>query len=220
MVHKIKEKQIAIKLRLQGRSLNEISARLSVSKSSVSLWVRGVRLNNQQERILKNKSHKQQAIEKRRATRLRNEGIKRQQIIERAKKEIVNLSNKELWLIGVMLYWAEGGKTQRIVRFSNGDPDMIRIFMTFLRKICKVPEKKFRGYIHIHPHLDYRKAERYWSSVSAIPLNQFYKTYRKPNKSSKNKRNSLPFGVMDVYVCNVELFLTIKGWAEGIFQSY
>lgn len=122
--------------------------------------------------------------------------------------------------MGVMLYWAEGGKTQRMVRFSNGDPEMIKIMMTFFRRICKVPESKFRGYIHIHPHLDFRAAENYWSSISEISLDQFFKTYRIPNKSSQNKKNSLPNGVFDIYVLDTNLFLKITGWAKGIFSSY
>ncbi len=119
-----------------------------------------------------------------------------------------------------MLYWAEGGKTQRLVRFSNADPEMIKIMMTFFRKICLVPEVKFRGYIHIHPHLKHEEAEKYWSAVSKIPLEQFFKTYRKPNKSSQNKKDSLIYGTFDIYVLDTELFLKITGWAKGIFSSY
>lgn len=110
-----------------------------------------------------------------------------------------------------MLYWAEGGKTQRPVRFSNGDPEMIKIIMHFFRTACEVPESKFRGYIHIHPHLDHIKAETYWSEVSGIPFGQFFKTYRNKNKSSQNKRNSLPYGVLDVYVLDTQLFYKIQG---------
>jgi len=122
--------------------------------------------------------------------------------------------------MGVMLYWAEGGKTQRLVRFSNGDPEMIKIMMTFFRQVCNVPEHKFRGYIHIHPHLDHKNAEKYWSTITEIPLKQFFKTYRRPNKSSQNKKDSLPYGVLDVYVLDASLFLKITGWAKGIFSSY
>ena len=123
--------------------------------------------------------------------------------------------------MGVMLYWAEGGKTQRgLVRFSNGDPEMIKIMMAFFRRVCQVPEEKFRGYIHIHPHLDHKKAEKYWAVVTNIAQSKFFKTYRKINISSKNKRDSLPFGVFDIYICDTELFLKISGWAKGIFGTY
>lgn len=214
------EKQSAIQLRLLGYSIKDIAEKLDVSKSSVSLWVRNVQLSDHQLAKLRIRPHTTAAIEKRRISRLNNESVKRNKIIHQAKKQITKISDKELHLIGVMLYWAEGGKTNRTVRFSNGDPEMIKIMMWFFRKICMVPESKFRGYIHIHYHLDYKNAEAYWSYITGIPLNQFFKTYRKPNISSLNKKNSLPNGVMDIYVLDVNLFLQISGWAQAIFMSY
>ncbi len=215
------EKTLARKLRAKGKSINEISVKLKAPKSSISLWVRDIELNPAQIQKLSKKGAQKWVVEKRRATRLKNEGLKRQIVVDTAQNEITKLSDKELWLIGVMLYWAEGGKTQRgLVRFSNGDPEMIKIMMAFFRKICQVPEEKFRGYIHIHPHLNHKKAESYWSSITSIPLKKFFKTYQKINISSKNKKDTLPFGVLDIYICNTELFLKITGWSRGIFNSY
>jgi len=218
----LKEKQQkAIRLRIRGFSLNEIRKKLKVSKGSVSLWVRNVELKPEQIIHLSKKGLQKKIVEKRRIARLKNEKAKRQIIIDRAKKQIKKISKKELWLMGIMLYWAEGGKTQRgLVRFSNGDPEMIKIMMTFFRRVCRVPEEKFRGYIHIHPHLSHIQAERYWSSITKIPLKKFFKTYKKTNVSSKNKKDTLPYGVMDIYICDTELFLKISGWVKGIFSSY
>jgi len=222
---KLQEKLEARRLRSLGYSLNEIKKRLDATKlnsakSSISLWVQDIELTPEQKKGLSQKGIQKGIIEQRRTTRLKNESAKRQLIIDAANKEIKKISERELWLIGVMLYWAEGGKTRRgMVRFSNSDPEMIKIMMAFFRKICNVPEEKYRGYIHIHPHLNYKKAEKYWSSISGIPLNKFFKTYRKMNSSSKNKKDNLPFGTFDVYVLSTELFLKILGWAKGIFES-
>jgi predicted transcriptional regulator len=210
----------AIRLRELGYSINLISERLNVSKSSVSVWVRNVDVPEDKLARLKRNSNSRQTIEKRRTTRLKNEKIKRDLVIEEAKQSIPRIDNLNLWLIGVMLYWAEGGKTQRLVRFSNGDPEMIKIMMEFFRRTCSVPESKFRGYIHIHPQLDFKEAEKYWSDVTDIPLKQFFKTYRIQNKSSKNKKDTLPYGVLDIYVMDTKLFYKINGWAKGIFSSY
>lgn len=217
---KSKEKEAARRLRSLGYSLKEIVAELKVAKSSVSIWVRDIELTFQQKQTLTEKSLKKELIERRRATRLTNENARRQIIIDFAKEQIKIISDRELWLIGVMLYWAEGGKTQRIVRFSNSDPEMIKIMMSFFRKVCKVPEEKFRGYIHIHPHLDFKHSERFWSETTGIPLNQFYKTYRKMNVASKHPRDNIPLGTLDIYITSTELFLKIKGWVEGVFASY
>ncbi|KKP42422.1 MAG: hypothetical protein UR31_C0015G0022 [Parcubacteria group bacterium GW2011_GWA2_33_14] len=217
---KPKEKNLALNLRKQGWSMNEIKDKLRVSKSSISLWVRNIKLTDDQKRALSQKGLTKESIERRRATRLSRENARRQIIVDAAREEIDTLSELELKLIGVALYWAEGGKTNRgSVQLSNGDPRIIRLMMKFFKKICKVPKEKFRAHIHIHPHLNIKKAENYWSSISGIPLNQFYKTYSKPNKASQNKKDSLPFGTFDIYVHSTELFLKIKGWIEGIYKN-
>ena len=217
---RLKEKISARELRKKGWSIKEICQKCNFAKSSVSTWVRDITLTDSQKQQLSEKGVKKEVIERRRTTRLTRENAKRQTIIHEAEKNINKLSAKDLFLIGVSLYWAEGSKTKRgVVSFSNSDPRMIRIMMRFFKEICQVPKNKLRGYIHIHPHLNAAKAERYWSSVSGIPLNQFYKTYRKPNKSSGGKKDSLPFGTFDIYICNTKLFLKIQGWINGIFLT-
>jgi len=108
-------------------------------------------------------------------------------------------------------------KTGSTVQLSNGDPRVIKLILRFFREICNVDESKLRGGIHIHEHLDTQAAEEYWCTITGI--SKFYKTYNKPNKSSKGMRNSLPYGVCDVYVLDARLFWKIKGWTEGIYDS-
>lgn len=214
---KNKEKNLAIKLRENGLSLNEIKRKLNVSKSSVSLWVRDVALTYEQKQELSKKGVKKEIIEKRRETRLKRENNRKQIIIDKAKGEIFKLSKKELWISGIALYWGEGAKTIRSgVQFSNADPRAIKFMMRFFKKCCKVPKNKFRGHIFLHSHLNNNKAKRYWHSISGIPLSQFYKTSQQQSKSSKRKKDNLPFGTFVIQICNTELFLKIKGWIEGI----
>ena len=215
---KVEEKKEAIRLRKEGWSIKDINKKLRVSKSSVSFWVREIELTPKQKLELSKKGIRKEVIEKRRITRLKNENARRQIIIDQAKKEIKHLSLRDLFLIGTALYWAEGGKTKGIVRFSNSDPKIIQIIMRFFKEVCEISPCKFKGHIHIHPHLDCKKAEKYWSNISGIPLAQFYKSYQKPNKSSQNKKDSLPYGTFDIYICSTELLLKLKGWAEKIHE--
>jgi transposase-like protein len=215
---KADEQKIARKMRKDGFSIKTIAKELDVSKGSVSRWVNDIILSNLQLQSLRNNSYTTQAIEKRRISRLTKENRRRQIIVDQAKLNIKNdISEEILFFIGVSLYWAEGSKTRRnIVHFSNADPRLIRIMMLFFKRICKVPNLKFRGHVHLHPHLNRKVAESYWSEVSNIPLDQFFKTSQPKNKASQNKKDSLPFGTFNIYVCNTELFLKIKGWMEGI----
>ncbi len=213
---KITEKEKARKLRKQGKSINQIVAEAGLSKASVSEWVRDIVLTKSQKEKISKRGRSIESIEKRRISRLKNEQNKRQIIINKAKKDIIKISLKELKLIGIMLYWGEGGKTGRVVRLANSDPEIIKIMMRFFREICNVPENKFNGHIHTFAHANINKTEKYWSKITRIPKKQFYKTYIKPSSASLQKRNTLPFGTFDIYVCDTKLFLTIIGWIEKI----
>lgn len=218
---KSKKKIEARALRTSGFSIKEISNKLNVAKSSVSIWVRDIKLDFGKKKILSLKGSTNIVVEKRRATRLNNENKKRNLIIEAAKMEVGKISKKELWLLGVALYCAEGGKTQRsLVRFTNSDPEMIKIMMEFFRRICLVPEKKFRCYIHTYSHLNAVSSEKYWSEITGVKQGQFFKTYCVRSKAGKHKRDNLPNGTLDIYVCDTNLFLRINGWTKGIFSGY
>lgn len=217
MNKKLNEQQKAVDLRIAGCSINQIADELKVSKGSVSSWVKNIKLSDELKNGLTQRAHTRQAVEKRRLTRLRTEKSKRDEIELKAQLEIKEVTKHELWLIGTMLYWAEGGKTQRMVRFSNGDPEMIRVMMRYFQEICNVPKSKIRGYIHIHEHLDVEEAEYYWQKISQLPSEHFYKTFRKAKTLSKRK--TLPYGVMDIYIMDTKLFLKIRGWTNGIYKS-
>lgn len=209
----------AKQLRVAGVSIKTIARTVGAAQSSVSLWVRDVPLSDELKLALQGNMHSAESIEKRRQSRLMSEAAKRSKIINGAKEEIKHLNGRELWLIGVALYWAEGGKTQSVVRFSNGDPKMVQLMMKFFIEVCNVKQDKIRGHIHIHESLDVGTAEKYWQKITGIKPGHFYKTYNKPNRSSKNKRNSLPYGVCDIYISDAKLLYTLRGWAEGIYGS-
>ena len=215
-----KEERIkAIVLRKEGVSIKEIAKKLKVAKSSISLWVRDVILTKQQLKALKDKMNSFEVVEKRRVSRLYNEDAKRKAIMVQAGKEIKNISQRDLQIIGLCLYLGEGSKAQRgAAKLANSDPAVIKIMMRYFREICHVPEKKFRAHIHTYSHLNVEEAESFWSKVSGIPRNQFYKTYSKPSIASKGKKDSTPYGTVDLTVCSTELYLQIMGQIEKIKQ--
>jgi hypothetical protein len=211
------ERLKARKLRLEGLSIGEIANRVGVAKSSVSLWVRDIELSPAQRKQLSRNGYSIELIEKRRIRRLENIRLKRAAIMQEAARDIKKLSPDLLWLMGVALYWGEGGKTVRGgVRLSNSDPAVISLMMRFFRETCKVPDEKFRGHIHTFSHSNADAAERFWSRVSSIPRKRFYKTYVKPSGASKNKRDTLPYGTLEINVHDTTLFFKITGWIEKV----
>lgn len=213
---KVEEKRIARSLRKKGYSINQIINETGLVKSSVSVWVRDIVLSKNQQRRISERGRSLESIERRRAARLLNENNKRQIIVKSAKKDFNNISLRELKIIGIILYLGEGGKTKNMVRIANSDPAVIKIMMRFFREVCCVPENKFRGIVHTFAHANITETEKYWSKISGIPCSQFFKTYTKPSAASLQKRNTLPFGTFDIYVCDTKLFLTIIGWIDKI----
>jgi len=55
-------------------------------------------------------------------------------------KSALSPDENDLKTTGIMLYWGEGAKTGSAVKFANSNPDMIKVFLLFLRKICGVDE--------------------------------------------------------------------------------
>lgn len=216
---KKEEQEHARLLRRNGMSLNEIVREVGVSKASVSLWVRDIELSNKQKKKLSTRGRSVESIEKRRRNRINGTLQRHRVVIDIAKEQIPTLSKQDLLLVGAALYWGEGGKTNKgMARISNSDPDVIRFMMRFFREIFNVPSKKFRGHVHTFSHLNAEKAEQYWSRVSGIPREQFYKTYSKPSIASKEKKDTLPYGTFQIYVCDTIIFLAIKGWIERLAE--
>ncbi|HQT82965.1 MAG TPA: hypothetical protein PLW99_02345, partial [Candidatus Paceibacterota bacterium] len=159
-----------------------------------------------------------ESVERRRLVRLANERVRRRVYFEDAVNRIRNVSENDLFFLGTALYWGEGSKTKRgTVDFTNADPRSIQVMMRYFREVCGVSDKKFRGHVILHPHLDARKAERYWSRISGIPLNQFHKTSMQHNTASKNKKDSLPLGTFAIGIYDTVLYLRIMGWMDGMY---
>ncbi len=214
---KVIEKEKARTLRRQGKSINQIVKEAGISKASASVWVRDIVLTKSQRKKISEKGRSVESIERRRTSRLFNAQVKRQVIIDKAKEDFTDISLEQLRLVGSMLYWGEGGKTDHwSVRVANSDPAIIRVMMRFFREVCKVPEDKFRAQVHTFEHADMGKTQTYWSHLTGIPQKQFYKGYKKPSSASLQKRKTLPFGTLDLYVHDTHLFLTIKGWIEKV----
>ena len=218
------DRQKAISLRKRGKSYNEISRILNISKGTLSLWLRNVKMPPEIEKKFWDKTRKGWAesiirFNRQRIARARERG---ENIQLAAAKKIKNLTKKDLLLIGSVLYWAEGSMRSRWrVGFANSDPDMIKIVMRFFREICCIDEEKFNAKVHLHPNIKENKAVNFWSKVSGIPKNQFTPSQTQISKSSKKRRNphQLPYGTLHLSIHSVDMANQIKGWILGVSKQ-
>ncbi len=213
------EREKARNLRRKGCSLRAISDRLGCSKSSVSIWIRDIALTKAQIQRLRTNQEKGRAnaANHPNGPKAKWEAI-RLRIAREAACHIPRRYSKEtLKLVGTALYWAEGGSASRnVVSFTNSDPKMVRLMIGFFKNVCEVVSSKFRAAVHLHPHLDGKRAERFWSGVSGIPLSQFHRIQYAVSRASKGKRDTLPFGTFKIIICDTRLQSRIKGWIEGL----
>jgi len=221
------KRQEAFKLRLSGKSYGEIAKVLDVSKGSLSLWFKDLKLSRVAQKLLEGKmrlarEHGLFENNRRRTQTIKIENKKARQI---AVSEIQPLSKYELLLIGAALYWAEGYNRQDkvpspYISFGNSSPDMVVLFLRFLREVMQISEEKLRPIVQIHKNIKPESAINFWAKVTSIPQKSFRITYQ-ISKASKGKRpyNSLPYGTFKLNVVGRQKFFQIKGWIDGLIRQ-
>jgi transcriptional regulator with XRE-family HTH domain len=218
-----KEEQVqAIKLRQQGLSYNEILQKVDVSKSTLSIWLRntGVAKRHQQKFTLKRKLAQQKAQQACRDARINRELIS----IKAARKEITKISKRDLWLIGIALYWAEGAKQKehnvsQKVSFNNSDPKMILLFNRWIKEACSRKTSELTYSIYIHRTANLKKARNFWENLLQTKIEKMYFKSHNPKTNRKNSKEDY-FGLLRIDVKrSTELNRTIKGWVLGITET-
>jgi AcrR family transcriptional regulator len=167
---KLAERQQARLLRGTGLPLAEIAARLGVSKSSVSLWVRDVEFDPLP-RPPRGRRREPNALQRRRQAEV-------DRLLAEGRARIGRLSERELLVAGVALYAGEGSKRDGSVIFANSDPRMVMFFCSWLRHFFQIDESRLRVRLYLHQGLDLDDAIAFWSGLTGIAQSQFSKPYR------------------------------------------
>ncbi|MEU9058465.1 hypothetical protein AB0D13_06070 [Streptomyces sp. NPDC048430] len=213
----------ARELRLQGMTYDQIQVELGCSKGSISLWVRD----------LPKPERSRSAVEQARlAGRMRWDhelavrDDERQRTKAAAKAEIGDLTDRELLLIGVGLYWSEGTKDKSYDRrenltFVNSDPGMIETYLAWLAVVGVTPDRIcFR--VMIHETADVEAAERYWAELVGIDASALRKTTLKKHnpKTSRKNTGETYRGCLVIRVSRgAELYRRVEGWWRGIVEQ-
>ncbi|WP_438303682.1 terminase gpP N-terminus-related DNA-binding protein [Streptomyces sp. HUAS TT11] len=179
----------ARELRLQGWTYDRIEAELGCSRSSVSLWVRNLprperRRSREEASAISNRGWEEKL-------RIRDE--ERRRAKKAAEQAIGDLSPRELFLVGVGLYWAEGGKDKpydrrETVTFVNSDPGMIEVFLAWL-DLVGVARGRLRYTVMIHENADVAGAEQYWADLVGADRSAFNKTTLKKHNPKTVRKN-------------------------------
>lgn len=217
----IKDK--ARELREKGISLFQISTELHVPLTTVREWVYDIVLSPLQKELLKKRSQdslqkgKAKAQEERKKVRVELEN----ELMNKGKEEIGIITNRDTFIAGIALYWAEGfkNKHERRLGFCNSDPNMIRFYINWLRSSLGIDKKDL--VIRITLNVAYKERaqefEKFWSDFLEIPLSQFTKPFFQKSVWKREYNTDTYRGVVRIHVQNsLQYLLKMKGWLEGL----
>ncbi|MER6034803.1 hypothetical protein ABT133_12955 [Streptomyces sp. NPDC001835] len=212
----------ARELRLKGWTYDRIQAALGCSRSSVSLWVRDL------PRPERKRSREEASAIARKGweATLRVREEERQHTKGAAKRAIGDLTPRELFLVGVGLYWSEGAKDKPYdrrenVTFVNSDPGMIRVFLAWL-DLMEVERERLRYTVMIHENADVPGAEQYWAALVGAGPSSFNKTTLKkhnPKTVRKNTGENYRGCLVIKVLKGADLYRRIEGSWYGIVES-
>lgn len=201
-------KQKAIDLRKQGYSYNYIIKHVPVAKSTLSEWLQNIPFTPNK--------HTVDTIGKARIAsgqykhRLMVESLDKAE--KQAEKDIGQISDRDIRMLGLGIYIGEGGKTDGITRIINSNPKIIKFAIKWLVISFNVEAKHIRVRLFLYPDSDEKKSIDYWSKSIEIPKNQFYKpTIDRRTDKKISKHGKLPFGTAHV---------SVKGFKDKRFGVY
>lgn len=223
---RIQDRENVQALRRRGKSIKEISRDLGLSVSSVSYWCRNVILSSAQIRVLQERQRSAglraalKNAEKKRTVRIEKE----KELLHLGKSEVGVLNKRELFLVGLALYWGEGYKNGNAeLGFTNSSPEMILFILRWLRDIFGVKNESFILRVSVNEVHARRikEIERFWSEKTVIPLLQFTKTSLIHTKSKKAYANAAShYGTLRVKVRRgTDLRRRILGGIEGLKEN-
>ncbi len=211
-------KNLAMSLRRGGYSYSEIQKFVSVPKATLSYWFKDIKLSEAQLTRLQKKRN--EAIQQGAKVRSKRVSDAIEKIEKTSAKDIKDISKRELWLMGVMLYWRERVSDRDVkkgVKFTSSDPHLIQLFLKWLMEVGQLGETDVLCDILIED--DKKKAIGYWSEVTGFPQAVFTRVYVQKAKKKRKKRETkkAEFGLLRIRVkASSMLARQLSGWIKAI----
>ena len=149
-----------INMRKTGHSYPEISRFLNIPKTSVSRYVKNVKIAPE---------YYNRWLDRKRSSKLLLINNLKKAKIE-AENKITDISEKESVLIAAVIYWCEGAKKD--FSFINSDPMLVATFLRSLRRGFNLSNDRFTISLRIYEDLDKDKSVKFWSKVTGIHLDK------------------------------------------------
>lgn len=220
---KKQKKREIIALRKRGLSYSEIRNQFPVSKSTLSVWLKHIKISEARRRELRHRSIRGllKGAEQKKTRRIAETSV----IHGSAMRDIKTISKKEMWLMGIVLYWACGleekeNRTGLGVCFSNSDPFIVKFFIQWLTQIGNIKKREMAFDLYLHESQEAMREETisYWARSTGLPRAHFSHIYFQKNKVKRKKTlQKARYGLARIRVkASSSLSRQISGWIQGI----
>lgn len=171
-----------IQKRRRGFSIGDISKTMRLSKSTVSIWCKNVVMNTSARKnihdnwIIRTKNGRVKGTESNKQKKL----LRIQNEYSVAKDMIGTISHRDVLMVCMALYWAEGSKKETGTGFNfiNSDQHMIFLIYRWLTRTMNISKEVIRLNLAINQQHRNRETEilKFWSNLLDFPLDNFTKT--------------------------------------------
>lgn len=209
----------ALELRRNGMSYSQIRREVGVSKSTLSLWLRHLPLS--EERVKELRDWNSQRIEHFRETMFKKRDSRHRAIYTKEKRVLLPLTNKELYVAGLFLYWGEGGKTARSqLTMTNTDVQMLRFYLMWIQRCLGIATEKVSVKLHLYSDMDEVSEIAYWSRKLRLRKGQFKRSYIKKTTLKGLTYKTLGHGTCNLIVYGREYYEKIMLGIQAISGDY
>lgn len=223
------QKKMARELRRRGFSYLEIHKEISVPKSTLSLWLKRIKLSDEQKMRLQ---EKRKSVARSNATR-RSEKYDADNLllIRNSQSQVGILSSRELWLLGIALYWKSSLRSNithdlgKGFRFAASDPLVIKLILRWLLEVGRIKKEELILSVYDKSTLKSNPSEstEYWRKITEFPQSaviRYYNSRVKSKATSQRKRDMCKHGVLQIKVRgSSKLARQIAGWTTGIHKN-
>ncbi|WP_155368848.1 helix-turn-helix domain-containing protein [Catellatospora vulcania] len=217
----------AVALREAGSTVPEIAARLGVARSTAFTWVRHVPLPDTDERVARRREHSKRMTDAQWSAHRRQRDERHLEVVDTTAVQVGRLTERELLLVGAVLYWSEGAKhkpwrpTDWQVTFTNSDLVLVELFLRFVESTGR-SRHDLRYRLSIHESAEVAVVQAWWaqqlhlteSAVGSVTLKRHTPSTGRHNQGVEYR------GCLVVTVPRGrELYWLIEGVMNGLARS-
>jgi hypothetical protein len=215
-------------LRGRGLTYGEIGESTGVSQGTLSMWLRDIpRPPALDEATRRRAEARRLAALRKRSVELNERRARlRAETVASARCQIGTVGGRDLFVLGVALYWAEGAKrkpwaARDRITFVNSDPSIVRTWLRWL-DLVGVSRERCRFRLQIHERADVAAAERFWAATVGIAVGDLMRTTLKRHRPVTPRRNTGPGyrGCLTIDVLgSAELYCRVEGWWDALSST-